>query len=567
VSTTRGQDLIGKIIGECRLEKLIGHGGSSVVYLAQQYMPQRKVAAKIFLPRSSMNLEMQRDFYRRFLHEAEAASELDHPHILPIYAYGEQDGLPYIIMPYLPGGTLYEYVSKHGPLSVHEAQLYLGQIASALDYSHQQGCVHCDVKPANILLDGKSHSVLSDFGIARAMQVDPSTEQHATKAAEILLGTPNYISPEQALGQQLDGRSDVYSLGVTLFFLLAGHPPFQADSSIAMALMHIHEAPPSLLSLRTDISPEMDRVVGKALAKSPDKRYQSAGELSAAFARAVAYTSQGIDQTKNRATAWGKGPVVSDEGIGSAVVASRPTRYAQPIGVSHYSFKPSWMTLAAIMLLVLTLGATITGTLVSSHIMQGTPNLQATVPAAIGNGVLADSLADNQQAWPMSSTFFFEHGQYYIQNKSPRNVALALYAGHSFGNFRLTVTMSEVYGLHDGADYYGVILRSATDQSGYYLFEVTAWNGGQYAFLRYNGHYQTLATGPALSLLPRFGQSNIITVEARGKTFTFFLNGKAVGPPVTDSSRSTLTTGEIGLYVEEQRAEVAFSHLHIEPLK
>ncbi len=545
MSTTRGQDLIGKIIGECRLEKLIGHGGSSVVYLAQQYMPQRKVAAKIFLPRSSMNLEMQRDFYRRFLLEAEAASELDHPHILPIYAYGEQDGLPYIIMPYLPGGTLYDHVSKHGPLSLHEAQLYLGQIASALDYSHQQGRVHCDVKPANILLDGKGHGMLSDFGIARAMQVDSSREQHATKASEILLGTPNYISPEQALGQQLDGRSDVYSLGVTLFFLLAGRPPFQADSSIAMALMHIHETPPSLFSLRTDISPEIDRVVGKALAKPPDKRFQSAGELSAAFAQAAAYTSRGSDQAEKRDMARGKGPV----------------------GARRYTFKPSWITFAAIILLVLTLGVTITGTLVTSHIMQGTPNLQATVPVAIGNGVLADSLADNQQAWPTSSTFFFEDGQYYIQNKSPRNVALALYTDHSFANFRLTVTMSEVNGLHDGADYYGVVLRSATDQSDYYLFEVVAWNGGQYAFLRYNGHYQTLAAGPAPSLLPRIGQSNTITVEASGNTFIFFLNGKAVGAPVTDSSRSALTSGEIGLCVEEQNAEVAFSHLHIEPLK
>lgn len=543
MSTTRGQDLIGKIIGECRLEKLIGHGGSSVVYLAQQYMPQRKVAAKVFLPRSSMNVEMQRDFYRRFLREAEAASELDHPHILSIYAYGEQDGLPYIIMPYLPGGTLYEYVSKHGPLSLHEAQLYLGQIAAALDYSHQQGRVHCDVKPANILLDDKNHGMLSDFGIARAMQADPATEQLAAKASEIMLGTPNYISPEQALGQQLDGRSDVYSLGVTLFFLLAGHAPFQADSSIAMALMHIHETPPPLSSLRTDISPEIGRVVGKALAKAADKRFQSAGELSAAFAGAV--SSQGSDQTEKRGRARGKGPA----------------------GARHYSFKPSWIAVAALMLLVLTLGVTITGTLVTSHIMQGTPNLQATVPVDISNGIFADNLADNQQAWPTSSTFFFEDGQYHIQNKSPRNVALALYTGHSFANFRLTVTMSEVNGSHDGADYYGVVLRSATDQSGYYLFEVAAWNGGQYAFLRYNGHYQTLADGPAPSLLPRIGQSNTITAEANGNTFIFFLNGKAIGTPVTDSSRLALTSGEIGLCVEEQNAEVAFSHLHIKPLK
>jgi serine/threonine protein kinase len=114
VPTLRGQDLIGKIIDACLLEELIGSGGSSAVFLAQQYTPQRKVAIKIFLPRSNMNVQMQRDFYRRFLHEAEAASELDHPHILPIYSYGEQDGFPYIIMPYLPGGTLYDYIIRPG---------------------------------------------------------------------------------------------------------------------------------------------------------------------------------------------------------------------------------------------------------------------------------------------------------------------------------------------------------------------------------------------------------------------------------------------------------------------
>jgi serine/threonine protein kinase len=557
VPTLRGQDLIGKIISACLLEELIGSGGSSAVFLAQQYTPERKVAVKIFLPRSNMNVQMQKDFYRRFLHEAEAASELDHPHILPIYSYGEQDGFPYIIMPYLPGGTLYDYISRHGPLSLDEARLYLGQIASALDYSHLHECVHCDVKPANILLDGQGNGILSDFGIARALQLAPSPVSYAARDPEILLGTPNYISPEQALGQRLDGRSDVYSLGVTLFFLLAGRAPFQADSSIAMALMHVHEKPPSLHSLRPDISPRIDNVISKALAKAPDMRFQSAGELSAAVDRVVSVPG-GLNRP---------GKAITYPGGGIMITSSKPTIYVQPAGAKRYTFKPSWIVFAAMLLLALILGVTGTAALVSSRIAQNTSHLQATVPAGIGSGIFADSLADNQQAWPASSTFFFVNGQYHIQNKSSRNVALALYAERSFANLRLTVTMLQVHGLHDASDYYGVVLRSATDQSHYYLFEISAWNGGQYAFLRYNGQYRTLAVGLAPSLLTRAGQSNAITVEAAGNTFTFFVNGRAVGTPITDSSNSALTSGEIGLYVEEQDAEVAFSHLRIDILK
>jgi len=249
------------------------------------------------------------------------------------------------------------------------------------------------------------------------------------------------------------------------------------------------------------------------------------------------------------------------------MITSKPTIYVHPAGAKRYSFKPSWIVFAIMLLLVLMLGVTSTAALVRSRIAQNTSHLQATVPAGIGSGIFADSLADNQQAWPVSSTFFFVHGQYHIQNKSSRNVALALYAERSFANLRLTVTMLQVHGLHDASDYYGVVLRSATDQSHYYLFEVSAWNGGQYAFLRYNGQYKTLAVGLAPSLLTRTGQSNAITVEAAGNTFTFFVNGRAVGTPITDSSNSALTSGEIGLYVEEQDAEVAFSHLRIDFLK
>src|SRR5438270_6046559 len=183
MSTTRGQHLIGKVLGSCVIERLLGYGGTSAVFLAQQHTPEQKVAIKVFLPRSNLNAQMQKDYYSRFLLEAEAASKLDHPNILPIYSYGEQDGLPYIVMPYMPGGTLSEYMAKRGPLSLPEAQWYLKQIAAALDYAHTHGCVHCDVKPANILLDSDGHVMLSDFVIAHVVQSYDSSTQPLTKSS------------------------------------------------------------------------------------------------------------------------------------------------------------------------------------------------------------------------------------------------------------------------------------------------------------------------------------------------------------------------------------------------
>jgi len=215
---TNREDFTGKEVGDCLLEYLLGYGGSSGVFLAQSLSSGEKVAVKIFLPRSTMDVEAQKNFHRRFLREAKAASQLDHPHILSIYSYGQHEGLPYIVMPYMPGGTLSDYVAHDGPLSLSAAQQYLEQIASALDYAHTNGCVHCDVKPANILLDGEGQALLTDFGIVR-LKADDALP---LRSGEALMGTPDFLSPEQALMKPLDSRSDIYSLAVTLFFLLAG---------------------------------------------------------------------------------------------------------------------------------------------------------------------------------------------------------------------------------------------------------------------------------------------------------------------------------------------------------
>lgn len=552
MSTTRGQHLIGQEIGSCILVKLLGYGGTSAVFLARSCSTDEIVAIKVFLPRSTMDKQMQRNFYHRFLREAQAASELDHSNILSIYSYGEHQGLPYIIMPYMPGGTLSEYVAKHGPLSLGEAQKYLEQISSALDYAHEHGCVHCDVKPANILLDGAGHVVLSDFGIVRLMQPDSGSAQQSMKSPETLMGTPDYISPEQALGEPLDGRSDIYSLAVTLFFLLAGSPPFKADSSIAMALMHVHETPPALGTIRVESTPQIDRIIAKALSKWPEERYQTAGEFSVAFAEAVANAD--LDgNAKRRANGFAAGT--------KAAAILKPIVRIKPIRKS--SFKP-WRVILPLVLVL----AVIIGSIMSVIIFNSLAAAHS--QAQHSSNTEIDYLANEKDEWPISSTYFFLHNQYHIKNTSAQQVAMAFYSfgRYEFSNSRLTVTTSEVRGSQDDADYYGVVFRSSTDQSHYYLFEIATWMGGQYDFYRYDVQrdgkdpWHHLAFGP----VPNFKRSNVLTVVAKGKTFNLYVNQKALGNPIIDTMQPALISGEIGLSVEEQNTEVAFSQLHIDKL-
>ncbi len=556
VSTTRGQHLIGKEVGDCLLEKLIGYGGTSAVFLAQPRNSEQKVAVKVFLPRSTMDTQAQKSFYRRFLREAKAASELDHPHILSVYSYGEHQGLPYIIMPYLPGGTLAEYVKRHGPLSLRMAQSYLQQIGDALDYAHECGCVHCDVKPANILLDSDGQVLLSDFGIVRLLEGTSLSAQQSVKSPETLMGTPDYISPEQALGEDLDGRSDIYSLGVTLFYLLAGNPPFKSDSTIAMALMHVHEKPPLLGSQRADVTPQIDGVISKAMAKWPEDRYQSGSAFSAAFSEAVAQVSN-IDRVAlvNRASVKKS----SDE---YAFFESEVKVRLRPLSVARMLRSPgplrSRTTLLLLGLCILLILA-ITSAFVLN--VANSPRTRTITPPLVPS----DALAGNESAWPSSPTFYFSQGSYHIVNKSGTVVAIALYGTYQYGNFHLSVTTNEITGTRNAGDYYGVVFRSAEDQSRYYVFEIYP-SGGQFAFSRYDGIWHYLKNGTIASLKADAGQTNTITVDARGNTFTFGVNGIPITTTFTDTVASPFATGEVGLLVEGDNTEVAFSHMLISKL-
>ncbi|MEO0563851.1 MAG: serine/threonine-protein kinase [Chloroflexota bacterium] len=266
--------IIGKTIGQFSVLEEIGRGGMATVYRATQQSINRDVALKV-LPRSFLH---DPGFFERFEREVDVIAHLEHPHIVPIYDYGKADGMPYIAMRYLAGGSLHKLIRQETQ-DLRDLIRPVRQIAQALDHAHQQGIIHRDLKPGNILLDTSDNAYLSDFGIARVLDSDLT--------GSAIIGTPSYMSPEQANGEPLDGRSDVYALGMVVFELITGTEPFQAATPIAMLLKQINERVPSLTEYADDIPEDVDRVIAKATEKQPDNRYDTAVEFAAAFEDAV----------------------------------------------------------------------------------------------------------------------------------------------------------------------------------------------------------------------------------------------------------------------------------------
>ena len=262
--------------GQYEIEGEIGRGGMSVVYRARDRRLNRPVAIKVLPPELAHDPAIR----TRFTREAQMAAQLAHAHIVPIYDVGEQDGLAYFVMAIVHGGNLAALLTREPRQPVEEARRFLAEIADALAYAHLRGVIHRDIKPDNILLDESSgRAMVTDFGIARAMEV--STRLTATGIA---VGTPAYMSPEQALGdREVDGRSDIYSLGVLGYQMLTGRLPFSAGNSMALLLKHVSEPPRPIAELRTDTPKSLREAVERALMKSPEDRWPTATSMREAL--------------------------------------------------------------------------------------------------------------------------------------------------------------------------------------------------------------------------------------------------------------------------------------------
>ncbi len=284
--------LIGMVLGTCTLQKLIGQGGMGAVFLAQQSRPRRQVAVKVLLPMSPLAPNQHAAFLERFRRETDAAASLVHPNIMPVHEYGERDGLAYLVMPYISGGTLRDELEHEGSMPLAKVLNYLEQMAAALTVAHDCGVIHRDVKPANILKTPEGRLVLGDFGLVKIIGESQGPQVRLTGIG-VPMGTPDYMAPEQVLGgAEVDARADIYSLGCILYHMVTGVTPFRGDLPMQIAMQHLQSPPPSPRALRPDLPPAAEQVMLRALAKQASDRYMRALDFAGAFRAAL--TAAGV---------------------------------------------------------------------------------------------------------------------------------------------------------------------------------------------------------------------------------------------------------------------------------
>ena len=282
----KAEALVGTNLGNCTLQQLIGQGGMGAVYLAQQSRPRRQVAVKVLLPSTTLKPQHLTAFLERFRRETDAAASLEHPNIMPVYEYGERDGIAYLVMPYISGGTLRDVMEREGTLAFPQTVNYLEQMAAALDFAHARGVIHRDIKPANILLTPEGRLLLTDFGLVKILS-DAQGAQIRLTGAGAPVGTPDYMSPEQVMGTEVDGRADQYSLGIILYQMVTGTTPFQGETPMQIAAQQLHTQPTPPRMFRQELSETAERVLLKSMAKRPGDRYTNALELATAFRMAL----------------------------------------------------------------------------------------------------------------------------------------------------------------------------------------------------------------------------------------------------------------------------------------
>lgn len=546
------------------------------VYLAHDPNFQRNVAIKLI----SSSLLDNPTFRERFEREARLIAKIEHPAIVPVYDYGEQDNQLYLVMRYMPGGTLVKKV-KQG-LTLDEAIKIISQVAPALDAVHAQGVVHRDLKPGNILLDNFDNAAISDFGIAHLSAATTDLTGSA------IIGTPSYMSPEQVRGdEELDGRSDIYALGVILFEMLTGRGPFRANTPMSVALKHLSEPLPSILSFRPDLPFDIERILGKAMAKDREMRYATASEMAHdlqaipvspehhAPRPSLPATPSGSEIAPTEMeTAAESEPELNAPGTSQASKA-RPSTSASPLSTKAASGRASWgplqfalaggagLALLGLCGLVVFFGVWAAGQGLSGQNQTPIAAPSATVPvSAAANILFADDFSDPASGWPTIQNdrggYGYRQDGYHIY-VSQINAALWATTNRQDGDAQISVDARPLSAT--GSGYYGLLCR-IQDNDNFYYFVVQ--NNGDFTIGKYkNAEFQSLTQGwQQNSAIRTGGQSNRLTAECAGNSLRFYANGTLLGE-ATDTDFASGFNGLVVAALDSQGFEVIFNNFLI----
>jgi eukaryotic-like serine/threonine-protein kinase len=383
-------DLTGRTLGDFLVLRLIGKGGMGQVYLARQQSLKREVALKVL----RTELAADASALARFRAEAEAVARVTHANIVQVYAVGEQDGLHYMALEYVDGRNLREYLAKRGSPELPLALTIMRQVAAALQRASEHGLAHRDIKPENILVTRKAEVKVADFGLSRAFAGE--TPAANLTQSGITLGTPLYMSPEQVQGKPADHRSDLYSLGVTSYHLLAGEPPFKGATSFEVAVQHVQKGPPPLAAVRPDLPAELVAMVHKLMAKRPEDRYQSAKDVI----RDLATIREGLGLAKSGFTPAPRFELTSSSPSQMALAAAATL----PLAVETGTGWKKW-AVGGILLLALTAGGWAASAVIGGAKEKGTadpglPTKWPAEPAVTGRERALREQFESRQATP-----------------------------------------------------------------------------------------------------------------------------------------------------------------------